>query len=228
MADKVRLSGILHFAIGVGDLDVGRRFYEDVLGCTYLRQNDSAVFMQLGTQYFILTNAAHHTPPNPPGEYEFHHAFIVAGENFDEALRALEAAGYPIIVYEEEGHRTFTGRHAYVHDPFGNAIEIIDFHGIGDFSRPDFQGRGRRRKMKKAKAKTQAKATPRAAKKESAKKVSANRAPAKKAPTAKSPAKKSPAKKKAATKKPVLRPSARPKAAPRRPPRRPPRPGRRR
>ncbi|MFM2128480.1 MAG: hypothetical protein RL477_26 [Pseudomonadota bacterium] len=211
MADKVKLTGILHFAIGVGDLEVGRRFYEDVLGCKYLRQNDSAVFMQIADQYFVLTNAAHHTPPNPPGEYEFHHAFIVAGNNFDEALRALEAAGYPIIVYEEEGHRTFTGRHAYIHDPFGNAIEIIDFHGIGDFSRPDFQGRGRRQKMKKAKDKARGK-----------------KAPVKKAPAKKVPARKSPVKKKAAAKKPVLRPSARPKAAPRRPARRPPRPGRRR
>lgn len=205
MANKVKLTGILHFAIGVGDLDVGRRFYEDVLGCTYLRQNDTTVFMKVGSQYFVLTNTAHHTPPNPPGEYEFHHAFIVAGNNFDEALRALESKGHPIIVYEEEGHRTFTGRHAYVHDPFGNAIEIIDFHGIGDFSRPDFQGRGRRQAMKKAKGKAPAK------------KSSAKKAPAKKRPTKKVPAK-----------KPVLRPSARPKAAPRRPTRRPPRPGRRR
>jgi catechol 2,3-dioxygenase-like lactoylglutathione lyase family enzyme len=144
MAKGFKPTGILHFAIGVGDLEVGRRFYEDVLGCTYLRQNDTTVFMQVGDQYFVLTNTKHHTNPNPPGEYEFHHAFIVAGEDFDGALKSVEAQGCPILVYEEEGHRTFTGRHAYVHDPFGNAIEIIDFHGIGDFSKPDFEGRGRR------------------------------------------------------------------------------------
>ncbi|GEM_PF-701590 len=207
MADAVKLTGILHFAIGVGDLDVGRRFYEKVLGCKYLRQNDTTVFMQVGDQYFVLTNTAHHRPPNPPGEYEFHHAFIVNGGDFDEALRALESSGHPILVYEEEGHRTFTGRHAYVHDPFGNAIEIIDFHGIGDFSRPDFQGRQRRKAMKKAKAR--------------------KKAPAKKAAKKKAAAKKAKAKK-AAAKKPVLRPSQRPKAAPRRPSRRPPRPARRR
>ncbi len=144
-------TGILHFAIGVSDLEEGRRFYEGVLGCTYLRQNDTTVFMKAGTQYFVLTNTKHHVPPNPPGDYEFHHAFIVRGEDFDDALRHLEAAGHPILVYEEEGHRTFTGRHAYVHDPFGNAIEIIDFHGIGDFSKPDFAGRRRRQAAKAAK-----------------------------------------------------------------------------
>jgi catechol 2,3-dioxygenase-like lactoylglutathione lyase family enzyme len=140
-------SGILHFAIGVSDLAQGREFYEDVLGCTYLRQNDTTVFMQAGPDYFVLTNTKHHTPPNPPGEYEFHHAFIVEGDIFDNTLKHVENCGYPIIVYEDEGHRTFTGRHAYIHDPFGNSIEIIDFHGIGDFGRPDYQGRGRRQKM---------------------------------------------------------------------------------
>lgn len=147
MADTKPLAptGILHFAIGVSDLEEGRRFYEEVLGCTYLRRNDTTVFMQAGDDYFILTNTAHHRPPNPPGDYEFHHAFIVEGAAFDAALRHLEASGCPILVYEEEGHRTFTGRHAYIHDPFGNAIEIIDFHGIGDFSKPDFEGRKRRR-----------------------------------------------------------------------------------
>lgn len=177
--------GILHFAIGVTDLEEARHFYEDVLGCVYLRQNDTTVFMQAGEQYFVLTNTKHHKRPNPPGEYEFHHAFIVAGEDFDGALKYLEKEGYPILVYEEEGHRTFTGRHAYVQDPFGNSIEIIDFHGVGDFSKPDFQGRQRRRKMKgttkKAAAKKTAKKAPRKAARKSPKKA-AKKAAKKKAP----------------------------------------------
>jgi catechol-2,3-dioxygenase len=216
MPSKLKPVGILHFAIGVGDLDVGRKFYEDILGCTYLRQNDTTVFMQAGSQYFVLTNTHHHRPPNPPGEYEFHHAFIVEGKDFDAALKSVAEQGYPILVYEEEGHRTFTGRHAYIHDPFGNAIEIIDFHGIGDFSRPDFQGRQRRQAMKKARTPAK-KAAKKAARKAAAKK------PAKKAVT-----KKAGAKKKAVAKKPMLKTAARPKAAARRPARRPPRPRRRR
>jgi hypothetical protein len=49
------------------------------------------------------------------------------------------------ILYEDRGHRSFTGRHAYFHDPDGNAIEFIDFQGIGDTGAPDDQGRERRR-----------------------------------------------------------------------------------
>lgn len=207
MAERLRPIGILHFAIGVTDLEEARRFYEDVLGCTYLRRNDTTVFMQVGSQYFVLTNTKHHQRPNPPGEYEFHHAFIVAGEDFDAAMRSVAEQGYPVIVYEEEGHRTFTGRHAYIHDPFGNAIEIIDFHGIGDFSRPDFQGRQRRRATK-AQGKD-------AAKPDAPRKRRTGKAATKK-----------PSKKPA--KKPVLKTTARPKAAARRPSRRPPRPIRRR
>lgn len=145
-------TGVLHFAIGVSDLEEGRKFYEDVLGCTYLRQNDSTVFMKAGDDHFILTNTGHHKRPNPPDAYEFHHAFIVEGDAFDDALKHVEAAGYPVLVYEDEGHRTFTGRHAYIQDPFGNSIEIVDFHGMGDFSKPDFQGRGRRRAAAKQKS----------------------------------------------------------------------------
>jgi catechol 2,3-dioxygenase-like lactoylglutathione lyase family enzyme len=216
MAERLRPIGILHFAIGVTDLDAARTFYEDVLGCTYLRRNDTTVFMQVGSQYFVLTNTKHHRSPNPPGEYEFHHAFIVTGEDFDAALRTVAEQGYPVIVYEEEGHRTFTGRHAYIHDPFGNAIEIIDFHGIGDFSRPDFQGRGRRQARKTPDGSTTKAATKGpAAKPATSKKRAADKA------TAKKPTKKP-------VKKPVLKTAARLKAAARRPSRRPPRPTRRR
>lgn len=144
-AKAMKPTGVLHFAIGVNDLEKAREFYEDVLGCTYLRQNDTTVFMKAGEDHFVLTNTKHHTRPNPPGEYEFHHAFIVDSADFDAALKHVEDAGYPILVYEDEGHRTFTGRHGYIQDPFGNSIEIIDFHGIGDFAEPDYQGRGRRR-----------------------------------------------------------------------------------
>ncbi|MCZ6447470.1 MAG: VOC family protein [Alphaproteobacteria bacterium] len=146
-ANGMEPTGILHFAIGVTNLEEGRKFYEDVLGCTYLRENDTTVFMMAGNDHFVLTNALHHTPPNPPGAVEFHHAFLVEGAAFDAALKHLEDSGYPTLEYEDEGHRTFTGRHGYVQDPFGNAIEIIDFHGIGDSSKPAFQGRGRRRKV---------------------------------------------------------------------------------
>ena len=53
----VKPTGILHFTIGVSDLDRARRFYEDVLGCTYWRHNDTTVFMRAGEDYFVLSKS---------------------------------------------------------------------------------------------------------------------------------------------------------------------------
>ena len=80
-------------------------------------------------------------PPNKGREILLHHAFFVQGEDFDTAVAHLEANGIEILLYENEGHRSFTGRHLYFHDPDGNAIEFIDFQGVGDINAPAFEGR---------------------------------------------------------------------------------------
>jgi len=142
---RVEPTGILHFTIGVTDLGRARAFYEEVLGCTYWRENETTVFMRAGEDYFVLSRSGYHVPPNRARDTLIHHAFIVAGANFDAALAHLEANGVEVLLYEDTGHRSFSGRHAYFHDPDGNAVEIIDFHGIGDTAAEPYQGRARRR-----------------------------------------------------------------------------------
>ena len=141
---RVEPTGILHFTIGVSDLAASRAFYEKVLGCTYWRQNDTTVFMKAGGDYFVLSRSGYHQPPNKETDTLIHHAFIVAGEDFDAAMAHLEANGVEVLLYEDTGHRSFSGRHAYFHDPDGNAIEIIDFQGVGDTDAPAYDGRQRR------------------------------------------------------------------------------------
>ena len=82
---RVEPTGILHFTIGVSDLAASRAFYEQVLGCTYWRQNDTTVFMKAGGDYFVLSRSGYHQPPNKETDTLIHHAFIVAGEDFDAA-----------------------------------------------------------------------------------------------------------------------------------------------
>jgi catechol 2,3-dioxygenase-like lactoylglutathione lyase family enzyme len=144
-ARRVQPTGILHFTIGVTDLERSRRFYEDVVGCTYWRQNDSTVFMKCGDDYFVLSRSGYHAIPNKGKDTLIHHAFLVESGDFDAAVAHLEASGVEVLLYEDTGHRSFTGRHLYFHDPDGNAIEFIDFHGIGDVAAPAFAGRERRR-----------------------------------------------------------------------------------
>jgi catechol 2,3-dioxygenase-like lactoylglutathione lyase family enzyme len=140
-----RPTGILHFTLSVTDLDRSRRFYQDVVGCEFWRQNDTTVFMRCGEAYFVLSRTGYHTPSNHGRDTLIHHAFLIAAEDFDAALAHVEACGVEVLLYEDKGHRSFTGRHAYFHDPDGNAIEFIDFQGLGDTDAPDYEGRERRR-----------------------------------------------------------------------------------
>ncbi|MEE8515959.1 MAG: VOC family protein [Alphaproteobacteria bacterium] len=140
----IKPTGILHFAISVKDLERTKKFYTEILGCTYMRQNEDTAFFQVGEHFFVATEMPGHVPPNPPGGSRLHHAFTIEGESFDQALEELEEKGVKVLLYEDKGHRTFTGRHAYIQDPDGNAIELIDFHGMGGGDAPAFQGRKRR------------------------------------------------------------------------------------
>ena len=114
------------------------------MGCTYWRQNDTTVFMKAGENYFVLSKTGYHQRPNKPGDSLIHHAFMVDGADFNAAMAHLEDQGVDVLLYEDTGHRSFSGRHAYFHDPDGNGIEIIDFEGVGNTSTKPYQGRKRR------------------------------------------------------------------------------------
>ena len=143
---RVAPSGILHFTLSVADLERARRFYEDVVGATFWRQNDRSVFMRCGEQHFVLSQTGYHTPQNHGRDTLIHHAFMFSSDDFEVALAHVEACGVEVLLYEDKGHRSFTGRHAYFHDPDGNTVEFIDFQGVGDITAPDYQGRQRRAK----------------------------------------------------------------------------------
>ena len=142
----VKPTGILHFTLSVTDLDRARKFYEEVVGATYWRCNDTSVFMRCGEQYFVLSQTGYHSPDNKDRDTLIHHAFIFEAHDFEAALAHVEACGVEVLLYEDKGHRSFSGRHAYFHDPDGNAIEFIDFQGVGDVTKPDYEGRVRRAK----------------------------------------------------------------------------------
>ncbi len=74
---RAKPTGILHFTISVTDFERSHRFHEDVVGCTFWRQNDTTVFMRCGDDYFVLSRTGYHTAPNRGRDTLMHHAFIV-------------------------------------------------------------------------------------------------------------------------------------------------------
>lgn len=134
---KLQPTGILHFTIGVTDVDRATDFYRDIVGCKPLGMNSKRTmsFMQAGGSYFVLANTGKHQSPNMPGSTTFHHAFIVAPDAYDHAITTLEAKGVELV--EAAGkradpnakHDKFPGRHVYFYDPDGNGVEITDCTG---------------------------------------------------------------------------------------------------
>ena len=131
VARPVKPSRVLHFTLSVTDLDRAQKFYEEVVGCTFWRRNESTVFMRCGDDHVVLSRTGYHTPQNRGRDTLIHHAFVVQGEDFDAAVGHVDACGIEVLLYEDTGHRGFPGRHAYFHDPDGNCIELVDLREPG-------------------------------------------------------------------------------------------------
>ena len=94
-----------------------------------------------GSATFLVRSEAAENPPEGPN---VHHAFVVDSDAYEESKQFLKSKGVEILLYEDTGHRSFSGRHAYFHDPDGNSIEIIDLEGGGETDAAAYEGRKRR------------------------------------------------------------------------------------
>jgi catechol 2,3-dioxygenase-like lactoylglutathione lyase family enzyme len=126
--DTIKTTGILHFTIGVRDHISAAKFYKEVLGCKHLRSNTRYSFMECHGSYFVLAKMVDHVNPNKPDEEAHHHAFLVDEDEFDRAMEIIRARGIRLVKYSDEGHHSFPGRHAYIHDADGNGLEICTLY----------------------------------------------------------------------------------------------------
>ena len=122
----IRTNGILHFTISVRDHHKAAEFYSELLGCEIERVTNHFAFMKTGNSYFVLAKMEEHVNPNPPKGTRFHHAFIVAPEEFDHAHSILCTRGVELLTPGNQNPQTFPGRHLYFQDADGNGIEIAD------------------------------------------------------------------------------------------------------
>ena len=122
----IRTDGVLHFTIPVKDLDRSEKFYKEILGMQRVRRNDHMVFMQSGSDNFVLTYSEKPVDPNADNKHDIHSAFRVTPDEYDRAKKFLAEKNIAIIKEEDRQKGTFQGRSAYFHDPDRNVIEIMD------------------------------------------------------------------------------------------------------
>ena len=109
----VRLVGINHVALEVGDIDEALEFYGRFFDFTLRGRSASQAFIDIGDQFLAL-QAGRSGPPDAA-----RHFGLVVGDK-DAVRNALEEAGVAIK----------PGRRLDFRDPWGNQIEVVDYRDI--------------------------------------------------------------------------------------------------
>jgi catechol 2,3-dioxygenase-like lactoylglutathione lyase family enzyme len=112
MARSVRLVGINHVALEVGDIEEALDFYGRLLEFKLRGRSGRMAFIDMGDQ-FIALSAPRTQPPD-----EHRHLGLVV-EDKEAARRRLEEEGIEI-----------RGRGLNLRDPWGNYIQLVDYRDV--------------------------------------------------------------------------------------------------
>jgi catechol 2,3-dioxygenase-like lactoylglutathione lyase family enzyme len=127
----IKTQGVVHFSLPVTDLERSARFYSELLGMKIVNKTPRMVFLKCGDDFLILAKG------NAPLKYDsdkntpVHHAFKVAAEDFEPALKFLRKNGVEVFNVEARQQGVFLGPQAYFLDPDGNKLEIDHITGMG-------------------------------------------------------------------------------------------------
>ena len=113
MAAPVRLVGINHVALEVGDVDEALAFYGRLFEVRLRGRAPGMAFIDLGDQFIALS-----TGRRQPADDERHLGLVV--DDREAARRSLEAAGVEIL----------PGRGLDFRDPWGNRLQIVAYGDI--------------------------------------------------------------------------------------------------
>jgi glyoxylase I family protein len=111
----VKPAGVHHVAICVADAQLGLAFYRDVLGMTQLPRPDlgPGYWLDAGGQQVHLMESDT-KPPNA-------NHFAIRVDDLDDAVADLQAQGVDV---HRIPHIEGAGQQAFLHDPFGNFLEL--------------------------------------------------------------------------------------------------------
>ena len=118
---SIKLNGVHHIMITVGDLDVAKHFYSEVLG---LEETDcpvkdgQRVWYKLGHQELHVNLHKNHKAGFT------HFALSIEPGKYHEYYEKVKSSGYEKVT---ESHKHVDGLYrCYVDDPFDNTVEITD------------------------------------------------------------------------------------------------------
>jgi catechol 2,3-dioxygenase-like lactoylglutathione lyase family enzyme len=112
----IRVRGVHHVAIVVGDLDEARRFYCDALG---LEEIDRPNFPSAGFWLRVGDQQLHVSLGDEAPPRRNHFALLV--EQLDDAVAHLADMQLPV---QRGADIDGAGRQAFVRDPAGNLVEL--------------------------------------------------------------------------------------------------------
>jgi glyoxylase I family protein len=112
----VKPSGLHHVSICVPDTDAALPFYRDVLGLTVLPRPDfgfGGYWLDAGGQQVHLMQS---DEPPPRSNH-----FAIRVDDVEAAIEDLRGEGVEVNAVP---HMLGAGKQAFLHDPFGNFIEL--------------------------------------------------------------------------------------------------------
>ena len=123
--DRPAHAGLRHLALHARDLEAMKRFYVDVLGFAVEWEPDpDNVYLSSGIDNLALHRAKQATQDvSPTGALDHLGVIVRVPEDVDKWAAFLESRGVALAA-KPKTHRD-GARSCYLHDPDGNAVQII-------------------------------------------------------------------------------------------------------
>jgi catechol 2,3-dioxygenase-like lactoylglutathione lyase family enzyme len=113
MAARVRLVGVNHIALEVGDLEAALEFYGRIFDISLRGRVPGMAFIDIGDQFIALSEGR-----DQPPDRDRHFGLVV--DDKQRARAALEEAGAEIL----------PGRGLDFRDPWGNHVQVVEYGDI--------------------------------------------------------------------------------------------------
>jgi glyoxylase I family protein len=125
----IELKGVAHFSIPVSDVDRSIKFYTEIVGCKLLSvlPNKSITFLDAGGVCVLLIKRPSPIAKGPPEMSDgVHHAFMIDGSQYQEAMETLRKNGVEVFFEEDRRGGIIDGPRFYFRDPDGTPLEFIN------------------------------------------------------------------------------------------------------